>query len=208
MFNELRQDRHRQAQPWRNEEAIRQVRRMLLGMIGLMLVVFGNIAVAAGTGNNIAVRLLGSQDSFSSSGVFPQYGITGPESFCWNFDMVDIKTGDIIGYATDCGAIIGVVGGGWQVLGTTIFHFPGGTVASRVYTTVQPVTHGSPLFTHITGAVPLEGTNNVIYGDGKFQSAKGTVRFSGIGDFSKLDPVYGGVINVDCIFTLDISTGN
>ena len=100
-------------------------------------------AIAAGLGNNIAVRLVGSNASFSSNGVFSQYGITGPESFCWNFDMVDIKTGNSIGYATDCGAIIGVVGEGLQVLGTTIFHFPGGTVTSRVYTTVQPTTHGS-----------------------------------------------------------------
>ena len=125
--------------------------------------------------------------------------------------MVDIKTGSIIGYATDCGAITEVVGEasnqGWKVVGTTIFHFPGGTIASRVLTTVQPVTHGSPLFTHITGAVPLEGTNNVIYGDGKFQSATGTVRFSGTGDFSQMHPVLGGIINIDCIFTLKIETG-
>lgn len=191
---------------------MRKVYEMLLGMIGLALVIIGNTAIAAGTGNTIAIKLVGSQDSYSSSAVFPQYGITGPESFCWDFDMVDIKTGDLIGYATDCGAIIGVVGKkgneGWQVIGTTIFHFPGGTIASRVYTTVQPVTHGSPLFTHITGAVPLEGTNNVIYGDGKFQGATGTVRFSGTGDFSLMHPVYGGPINIDCIFTLDINTGS
>jgi hypothetical protein len=207
MFNDLRKDRHRHAQLWRKWEAVRQVHKMLLGMIGLALVIIGNTAVAAGAGNNIAIRLVGSQESFSSSAVFPQYGITGPESFCWDFDMVDVKTGDVIGYATDCGAIIGVVGEGLQVLGTTIFHFPGGTIASRVYTTLQPVTHGSPQFTHLSGAVPPEGTNNVIYGDGKFQSAEGTVRFSGIGDFSQMDLMYGGVINIDCIFTLDIKTG-
>ena len=208
MFNDLLKDRHRHAQPWRKEEEMRRVHKNLLGMIGLALVIIGNTAIAAGPGNNITVRLVGSSASFSSNGIFPQYGITGPESFCWNFDMVDIKTGNSIGYATDCGAIIGVVGEGLQVLGTTIFHFPGGTVASRVYTTVQPTTHGSPLFTHITGAVPREGTNNVIYGDGSFQSAEGTVRFSGAGDFSQFDPINGGVLNIDCIFTMDISTGN
>jgi len=186
---------------------MKQVHKMLLGMIGLVLIAIGNVASASGPGNNIAIRLVGSQHSFPSNAVFAQYGITGPESFCWDFDMIDVKTGDVIGYATDCGAIIGVVGEGLQVLGTTIFHFPGGTIASRVYTTLQPVTHGSPLFTHISGAVPAEGTNNVIYGDGKFQSAAGTVRFSGTGDFSQMDLMYGGVINIDCIFTLDIETG-
>ena len=207
MFNDLRKDRHRHAQLRHKEEAMRQVHNMLLRMIGLVLIIIGNTAIAAGPGNNIAIRLVGSQASFSSNLVFPQYGIAGQEAFCWDFDMVDIKTGDVIGYATDCGAIIEVVGEGWKVQGTTIFHFPGGTIASRVSTTVQPVTHGSPLFTHITGAVPLEGTNNVIYGDGKFQSANGTVRFSGTGDFSQMDPDFGGVINIDCIFTLSIGTG-
>ena len=190
---------------------MRQVHKVLLGMIGLALIIMGNTAVAAGPGNNIAIRLVGSQHSYSSNVVFPQYGIEGVEAFCWDFDMVDVKTGSIIGYATDCGAILDVVGDpgnqGWKVQGTTIFFFPGGTIASRVLTTVQPVTHGSPLFTHITGAVPLQGTNNVIYGDGKFQSATGTVRFSGTGDFSLMHPVLGGVINIDCIFTLDIETG-
>ena len=179
----------------------------LLATIGLVLGVNASTAFAAGLGNTIAVRLVGSQESYSSDLVFPTYGISGSqEAFCWDFYMVDIKTGDVIGYATDCGAITGVVGDGWQVEGTTIFFFPGGTVASRVLTTVQPVTHGSPLFTHITGAVPIEGTNNVIYGDGKFQSSVGTVRFSGTGNFSQMHPVDGGPIFIDCIFTLNIST--
>ena len=208
MFNNLKTDRHRSAQPWFKEEVMGKVHKILLGIIGLAVVLIGNTAIAAGPGNNIAVRLVGSQESFSSNLVFPQYGITGAEAFCWDFDMVDVKTGNIVGYATDCGAIIGIVGEGWQVEGTTIFHFPGGTIASRVLTTVQPVTHGSPLFTHVTGAVPIQGTNNVIYGDGKFRSAVGTVRFSGTGDFSQMDPVSGGVINIDCIFILDISTGD
>jgi hypothetical protein len=208
MIKHLKRALHHRSQRCCKKQPITQVHKTMLAVIGLALTTIGSTAIAAGLGNNIAVRLVGSQNSYVSDGVFALYGITGPQSHCWDFDMVDIKTGDLIGYATDCGALIGVVGDGWQVLGTTIFHFPGGTVASRAYTTVQPVTHGSPLFTHITGAVPLEGTNNVIYGDGNFQSAKGTVRFSGTGDFSLMDPVYGGVINIDCIFTLDISTGN
>jgi hypothetical protein len=70
----------------------------------------------------------------------------------------------------------------------------------------MPVTHGSPNFTHITGAAPVEGTDNVLYGDRKFKSATGTVRFSGTGNLSTF--FVDGVISIDCLFTLDISTGS
>jgi hypothetical protein len=129
---------------------------------------------------------------------------------CWDFDMLDIKTGNSIGAATDCAEIIGFVetelGDGYEVIGTTFFYFPGGTVVSTSNTTVMPVIHGSPDFTHITGDVPEEGTNNVLYGDRKFKSATGTVRFSGAGNFSTVFDDW--VISIDCLFTLDISTGS
>jgi len=176
----------------------------------LTLLLIGNSAFAAGVGNNIAVRLLGTATAYSGTDLFDEYGVVGPESFCWDFDLLDIKTGKSIGDVTDCAAIVGVVetelGDGYQALGTTFFYFPGGTVVSRSYTTVMPVTHGSPDFTHITGDVPAEHVNNVLYGDGKFKSAIGTVRFSGAGDFSTFFD--DGVISVDCLYTLDIKTGS
>ena len=195
------------------EQLMRHIYNSSFATIALILLIMGNTAFAAGPGNNIAVRLLGTDTAYPSTDLFDAYGVVGPDSFCWDFDMLDIKTGNSIGDVTDCAAIVDVVGGapgepdtGYAVIGTTFFYFPGGTVVARVYTTVQPVTHGSPLFSHITGAVPLEGTDNVLYGDGKFKGASGTVRFSGGGDLSTFFD--DGIIYIDCIFTLDISTGN
>ena len=135
---------------------------------------------------------------------------TAANTLCWDLEMLDIKTGESVGDVTDCAEIIGVVetdlGDGFQVIGTTFFHFPGGTGVSEVYTTAMPKTHGSPTFSHITGAVPAEDADNVLYGDGKFQGASGRVRFSGGGDLSTI--FLDGRISVNCIFTLDINTGN
>jgi hypothetical protein len=191
---------------------MRHFQKFSLVTFALVLIIIGNSALAAGKGNTIAVNLLGTATAYPSADLFDEYDVVGPDSLCWDFDLVDIKTGKSMGDVTDCAAIVGVVGGllgepqtGYQVIGTTFFYFPGGTVVSRVYTTVQPVTHGSPGFTHITGAVPLPGEDNVLYGDGKFKNAKGTVRFSGTGDFSTF--FFDGEITIDCLFTLDFATG-
>jgi len=189
---------------------MKKIRIISLCAITATFIFASSITNAAGTGTTIGVRLVGTAQAYPSTALFEAYGVVGPDSFCWDFDMLDINTGDSIGDVTDCAAIIGVVetelGDGYQVLGTTFFYFPGGTVVSRVYTTVMPVTHGSPNLTHITGAVPMEGTDNVLYGDGKFKSATGTVRFSGTGNLSTFFD--DGVIFIDCLFTLDISTGS
>ena len=183
---------------------------VILPIIGLVFVLLGTSAMAAGPGNIISVRLVGHDLAYPGDDLFDDYGVVGPASLCWDFDMLDLKTDEKVGDVTDCAAIIGVVetdlGLGYQVIGTTFFYFPGGTVVSRVYTSAMPKTHGSPTFTHITGAVPEEGVNNVLYGDGKFQGASGRVRFSGGGDLSNL--FVDGGLSVNCIFTLEMHTGN
>jgi hypothetical protein len=84
---------------------------------------------------------------------------------------------------------------------TTFFYFPGGTLVSRGRVTVQPVLTGSTDFTHITGAVPSPYGNNVIYGDGKFKKAVGSVRLSGAVNMSAFAD---GLIFFDCVFVIDI----
>ena len=66
---------------------------------------------------------------------------------------------------------------------------------------MQPVLTGSTEYTHITGAVPSPYVNNVIYGDGKFKKAVGSVRLSGAVNMSALSE---GLIFFDCVFVIDI----
>jgi len=172
--------------------------------------------LAAGLGQNIAVRLVGTETAYESGDLFDMYGVEGLPSYCWDFDLQDVNTGDVIGAITDCAAIVGVVGGtfgvdaienlGFQVVGTAFFHLPGGTVGTRILTTVQPVTHGSPDVTHISGAIPQPDENNVIYGDGRFAGAEGTARLVGSGNFS--DFLATGETYFDCIYVLDLGPEN
>jgi len=176
------------------------IRTLSLYAITATFIFAGSIAHAAGTGSNIGVRLIGTDTAYPSDDIFDAFGVQGPSSYCWDFVLEDITTGNVIGEVTDCGDDIEELG--FEVIGTTFFHLPGGTVGTQVLTTVQPVTHGSFDHTHITGAIPQPDDNNVIYGDGRFANAEGTARLSGAGNFSQfLDT---GELSADCVFVLDL----
>jgi len=199
--------------PETGESFMNPIRTLCLCAITATFIFTSSIAHAAGTGTNIGVRLVGTDTAYLSDDIFDAYGVEGPTAYCWDFILEDINTGNVIGEVTDCGAIVGVIGGtlgvddiedlGFQVIGTTFFHLPGGTVGTQVLTTVQPVTHGSLDYTHITGAIPQPDDNNVIYGDGRFASAEGSARLSGTGNFSQF--LSTGEISADCVFVLDLN---
>jgi len=171
-----------------------------------------SLANAAGVGNNIAVRLVGTYNQYDGTDLFDDFGIDQPigdPPKCFDLDLVDVKTGNVIGAATDCLTDINVVevdaaGPNAALVGTTFFHFDGGTVIARGLTTVQPVLHGSPNFTHITGAIPGLAQNGVIYGDGKFKNAAGPARLSGAVDLTNWTGADGTPMTFDCVFILDL----
>jgi hypothetical protein len=163
-----------------------------------------NLANAAGVGNNIVVRLAGTGQAYGGDTLFEDFGLTPVDATCFDVDLIDAKTGKVIGLASDCLSDISssVTDNGLKLTGTTFFFFPGGTLISRGLTTVQPKLHGSADFTHITGAVPSSSDNGVIYGDGKFKNAEGPVRLSGAVNLSML--ASDGLITFDCVFIIDI----
>jgi hypothetical protein len=170
----------------------------------LVTLLSANWASAAGIGNNIAVRLVGTGEAYGGNDLFAEFGQEPLDAVCFDLDLVDIKTGNTIGSASDCLSEIAGSGSdnGIMLTGTTFFFFPGGTLISQGLTTVQPVLHGSADFTHITGAVPSPGDDGVIYGDGKFKKAAGPVRLSGAVNLSLL--ASDGLITFDCVFIIDI----
>jgi hypothetical protein len=148
-------------------------------------------------GNNLVVALVGTDVGYVEE---MKYGEPGDDAtaLCFDLDIIDLKTGKKIGTATDCLSNITPVGDGLALVGRTFFHFPGGTVVTRGLTTVQPITHGSPDFTHITGAIPAAGENSVLAGDGKFKNVAGTARLSGA-----VNMLGGDEIAFNCVFVLD-----
>ena len=176
--------------------------KLSLGSLVITLLFLSGAASAAGLGNNIAVRLVGTADMYIGDTLFEKFNLDPVGALCFDLDIVDVKSGNVIGAAADCLSDIDVVGDGVALTGTTFFFFHGGTVVTRGLTTVQATTHGSADFTHITGAIPQAGDNNVLYGDGKFKNASGPVRLSGAVNLDVPDQA-----TFDCVFILDIGPG-
>ncbi len=145
---------------------------------------------------------MGTDVGYGGDPLFVEFGLTPVGALCFDVALVDAKTGNIIGQATDCLSDIVPSVDGVMLTGTTFFFFPGGTLVSQGLTTVQSVLHGSTDFTHITGAVPLPSENSVKYGDGKFRRAEGPVRLSGAVNLSRLE--VHNEITFDCVFIIDI----
>jgi len=161
-------------------------------------------ANAAGIGNNIVVLLAGEGLADGSGNQFTQLGLVAPEGvLCFDIDLVDAKTGRVIGSGSDClSDIIPSDNGGMSLTATSFFHFHGGTLVSQGLVSVQPKFHGLEEYTHVVGAAPAPFENNVIYGDGKFKDAEGSVRLSGLVNLSRLGTT--GHIDFDCVFIIDL----
>jgi len=172
-------------------------------LVILVTLFSASAANAAGIGNNIVVLLAGEGLADGTGNQFTQLGLVAPEGvLCFDMDLVDAKTGNVIGRGSDClSGITPSDNGGMSLTATSFFHFPGGTLVSRGLVTVQPKLHGLDEFTHVTGAAPSSYENNVIYGDGKFKDAAGSVRLSGLVNLARLG---SGYIKFDCVFVIDI----
>ena len=172
-------------------------------LVILVAVFSASGAGAAGIGNNIVVLLAGEGLVDDSGNQFTRLGLVAPTGvLCFDIDLVDVKTGNVIGSGSDClSDITPSDNGGMSLTATSFFHFPGGTLVSQGLVTVQPKLHGLEEFTHVVGAAPSLAENSVIYGDGKFKDAAGSVRLSGLVNLSRLG---SGYIDFDCVFIIDL----
>ena len=133
----------------------------------------------------------------------------GVEDSAMYFDVkvVNAKNNQIIGRGTDCLSKVTPTGTGVALVGTTYFHLPGGSLITRGKTSVQPVLHPTVTprgltVTHITGAASDQ--NSVIGGTGRFASASGKVRLSGMVSMANFAGNVGDPIVFDCLFVVDL----
>jgi hypothetical protein len=161
-------------------------------------------ANASGKGINIVVLLAGEGLADNTGNQFTQLGLVVPDGvLCFDIDLIDAKTDRVIGSGSDClSAITPSENGGMALTATSFFHFPGGTLVSEGLVSVRPKLHGLDEYTHVVGAAPAPSENNVIYADGNFEDAAGSVRLSGLVNLSRLQEF--GIINFDCVFIIDI----
>ncbi|MBX2882674.1 MAG: hypothetical protein KTR32_22175 [Granulosicoccus sp.] len=129
------------------------------------------------------------------------------EAWCFDVDLVDMKTGNTVGTATDCldpslnGQKLSESGLG--MIGTTYFNLPDGVLAIQGRTTVQPRNWPTREFTHITGG--NSAANAVLYGTGAYQGVSGTARLSGMVDLSRFDQSVGSLMTFDCLFVVELN---
>ncbi len=122
---------------------------------------------------------------------------------CFDLDVIDPRTGRVIGEGSDCLDLNSIVGDplggeGFALSNTQFFHLRGGFVKSSLRTTIQPVVEASSAGnTHITGDAP---GGEILEGTGRFRGLEGGVaRLSGAVDLSQFD---SNIITFNCIFVL------
>ncbi len=178
---------------------------LLTGLaVGLVLSFGGSpTAAAKGADPTLVVALRGTDNGFLMD--IPETPGGATQGLCYDLAMVDVKTGKVIGNALDCLADIGAGEKSGVILtGTTFFNFPGGQLVSRGRTTVQELNEPATIFTHITGAIPAPGSNQVLSGTRRFKKASGTVRLSGTVDLTNFTGQDGDPITFDCIFEINL----
>ncbi len=180
-------------------------------ILAVVLISLGSVVnVSAdnrGAGNHYMLNLVGSGDMYLST--VPDIDGDGYEddALCFDIELINAKNRRYIGTATDCLSNINLAGTGIQLVGTTYFYMPEGTLVTRGSTTVQPVLHptvtpSGQVITHITGA---SGDGNaVIAGTGRFAGVQGTVRLSGMVDMTDFTGAEGTPIVFDCLFVVDL----
>jgi hypothetical protein len=143
--------------------------------------------------------------------VEPNQTVFGILSDCYNISLMDLCTGESIGFAYDC--LANAVdapdcAGGFNLTATTVFTIDSSTLAVRAFPSVVPIsaTAVPSEYTHITGAFPptspVEGLG-ILEATGVFEGAAGTVRLSGA---VNLD--VPGQITFSCIFIIDVETSS
>ncbi len=127
----------------------------------------------------------------------------GPvEAMCFDVDMIDLETGEVIGTGTDCLYNIQETNNGLTLTDVTIFQFNDGRIMSKSEVEVQAVANGFPNVSHLTGSVPEEGHNSILRSSGRYRNAAGRVRLSGAVDMSSLES--NGQMTFNCIFVIEL----
>ena len=155
--------------------------------------------------NHLVLKLIGTGEMF-----FKDVGL-GEDAMCFNIDLVDMKSKEIVGDATDCLSSLEEIGTGIRLIGTTIFRLPDGDLVTRGNITAQPTLvpttvanelEPAQVMDHVTGSA-REG-NTIISGTGKYKNAKGNARLSGLVNVSGLTGAVGDPMAFSCIFDIEL----
>jgi hypothetical protein len=153
-------------------------------------------------GRTLVLNMRGAATSTPTP--IPQIEATGTEEAVgFDLPVFDLATGEQVGTVLETLADITPKDGGLALVGTQTFHLGDGDLTVRGLTSVAPMTHGSPGYTHMTSGMPADGENNVLSGTGAYEGAAGSVRLSGAVDLSRFDSE--GRVEFNCIFVVALA---
>lgn len=182
----------------------------ILATLFIVIFTLSNVAIAendetsySGDHQHLMLKLAGTGSMYKRA--VPGYE---EEAMCFDVDLVDMKSGETIGTATDCLSDVQPKGDGMSIVGTTLLNMPEGSFVIRGKISAQPVLEETILesgqvITHITGASNTE--NSVIGGTGIYEYSTGTVRLSGLVDMANFDANEGDLVVFDCLLYIHLS---
>lgn len=194
--------------------------KLLLQMVGPSEIVgdLNDVDIALGTGLN-----MGALQGEFGQGANPGAGNFGTDFICFEMDLHDLTTGDVVGRGTDClrfedlsgldnvieGATLGVVA-------ISFFDFgDGNVIVNKGLTTLQPFVSGlgdglsggdgtnGGTVTHLTGSIPGP-KSDLAGGTGDYAGVKGFARVSGAVNAGTIDPPTGTGPEFNCLWEVNI----
>lgn len=187
----------------------------ILFTVFICIVFFASFSTAKATDNHwehwdyqhkkqskpLMLKLAGVNNMYKSS-------IPGAEeAMCFDIDLIDMRTDEIVGSAKDCMSDVQPKADGLGLTGTTFIHLPEGSLTVQGRISVQPVLEetileSGQMITHITGSSHTE--NGIIEGTGIYENRTGNVRLSGMVDMSKFEANEGDLMLFDCLFIIHL----
>ncbi|HSG32035.1 MAG TPA: hypothetical protein VLB82_10870 [Thermodesulfobacteriota bacterium] len=135
----------------------------------------------------IVVQFLGTSDVSVQMIDTDGDGENDVESNCYENDLVDPTSGEVVGTGLDClRDIVANEDGSVTLISNIFFDFDGfGLISSEGTTTVQPLLTQSALDAGLTnGTGSFSDEDTIMFGTGVFEDATGNVRLSGLVDLS------------------------
>ncbi len=192
-------------------------------IIALAIVLMSSQANAAEVVQFLGQSVGTTMDAVLTPTQISDTGITNPDDYaCFQMDMLDPASGNVIGFGVDClifrdvpgrvvtgkglasGKAFENLAGDVAVEAVSIFDFGGGDVIVTAGTTsVRPLLDGfgdggAPARTHVSGSIPNPSANSVLLAEGVFAGRQGAARVSGA-----LSVGSSGLF-FDCLWILDL----
>ncbi len=185
-------------------------------LLGSFVVPYSAIAHESPRHHHHANKFVGKELILNAKGRAAAYSCEIPATvlgtttaLCFNVPLYNMKTGAYVGTLVDRLAdIIPQDGGGLLVTVTSTFKFTEWRkkpqITTRVLGNVQPFIQGSPTMTHLTGAIPSGGDNDVLSGTKRFHHATGVARESGAINLAGFQGQVGDEVVFDLIWNIKL----